>query len=301
MVEFKHILAPTDMSDASRPALAYAAACASWYGANLSLLHVVPTFDAIQMPPGTLGDPVQVIYPPSREEVIATMQRHVEAVGLASAAPYLMVEDGDPVDTILDQAISMPADLIVMGTHGRSGFNRLLFGSITEQVLHRSPCPVLTVPPHGTSAHADARFERILCAMDFSPAAMQALGFALDLGRQSRGVVIVLHAIEWLADEEPRVHAHFNVAEYRTYLLDDARARLDEVLAAADRARVDVQPVVSAGRAYREILREAEAREADLIVMGAQGRGGIGQALTGSATNQVLRAASCPVLTVRSA
>ena len=190
MVEFKHILAPTDMSEASRLALAYAAAFASWYGANLALLHVVPTFDAIQMPPGTLGESVQVVYPSSREEVIATMQRHAEAAGVASAAPYLMAEAGDPVDTIVDQAIGMPADLIVIGTHGRSGFNRLLYGSIAEQVLHRSPCPVLTVPPHSAAAHSDARFKRILCAMDFSPAAMQALGFALDLGRQSRGVCL---------------------------------------------------------------------------------------------------------------
>ena len=300
MVEFKHILAPTDLTDASRPALACAAAFASVYGASLALLHVVPTFDAIQMPPGTLGDSVQVVYPSSRDEVIATLQSHAEAIGVWAASPYLMAEAGDPVDTIVDQAVSMPADLIVMGTHGRSGFNRLLYGSVTEQVLHRAPCPVLTVPPH-SQGPLDARFRRILCAMDFSPAAMQALGFALDLGRQSRGIVILQHAIEWLADEEPRVHAHFNVAEYRTYLIEDARTRLEEVLASEDRARVDVQLVISTGRAYREILREAEARAADLIVMGAHGRGGLGQALTGSATNQVVRAASCPVLTVHAA
>ena len=75
MVEFKHILATTDMSDSSGPALAYASAFASGYGANLSLLHVVPTFDAIQLTPGTLGDAVQMVYPSSRGDVIATMQR----------------------------------------------------------------------------------------------------------------------------------------------------------------------------------------------------------------------------------
>ena len=195
MVEFRHILATTDMTDSSGPALAYASAFASGYGAHLALLHVVPTFDAIQMPPGTLGDAVQMVYPSSREEVIATMQRQVESAGLPAASLYLMAEAGDPVDTIVDQAISIPADLIVMGTHGRSGFNRMLFGSVTEHVLHRSPCPVLTVPPHSAVAPADAWFKRILCAMDFSPAAMQALGFALELGRQSRGLVIVQHAI----------------------------------------------------------------------------------------------------------
>ena len=300
MVEFKHILATTDMSEASRPALIYASAFASGYDANLALLHVVPTFDAIQMPPGTLGDAVQMVYPASRDEVLATMQRHVESAGLASASLYLMAEAGDPVDTIVDQAVSIPADVIVMGTHRRSGLNRLLYGSVTEHVLHRAPCPVLTVPAHSPSAPSGARFTRILCAMDFSPAAMQALGFALELGRRSRGLVMVQHAVE-LPDEEPRVHAHFNVAEYRTYLLEDARARLNELLASEDCANVDVQPVVSAGRSYREILKEAEARAADLIVMGAHGRGGLGHALTGSATNQVMRAAACPVLTVRAA
>ena len=301
MVEFNHILATTDMSDSSHPALAYASAFGSGYGANLSLLHVVPTFDAIQMPPGTLGDAVQMVYPSSRDEVIATMQRHVESAGLPEGSLYLMAEAGDPVDTIVDQAIGIPADLIVMGSHGRSGLNRLLYGSVTEHVLHRSPCPVLTVPSHSASAPSDAQFRRILCAMDFSPAAMQALGFALELGRRSRGIVIVQHAIEWLPDEEPRMHAHFNVAEYRVYLLEDARARLEHLLASEDQTNVDVQPVVSAGRSYREILKEAEARAADLIVMGAHGRGGIGHALTGSATNQVVRAAACPVLTVRAA
>jgi len=116
MVEFKHILATTDMSDASRPALVYASAFASGYDANLSLLHVVPTFDAIQMPPGTLGDAVQMVYPSSRDEVIATMQRHVESAGLVPASMYLMAEAGDTIDTIVDQAVSIPADLVVMAS-----------------------------------------------------------------------------------------------------------------------------------------------------------------------------------------
>ena len=110
------------------------------------------------------------------------------------------------------------------------------------------------------------------------------------------------HAIEWLPDEEPRVHAHFNVAEYRTYSARGCARPVGCRCSAPKTARgVDVQPIVAAGRAYRDILREAEARGADLIVMGAQGRGGLGQALTGSATNQVVRAAACPVLTVRAA
>jgi nucleotide-binding universal stress UspA family protein len=142
-------------------------------------------------------------------------------------------------------------------------------------------------------------FTRILCPLDFSPASLQALGFALDLVRQVNGTVFVQHAVEWLADHEPRENAHFNVPEYRQYLLDDARGRIDELLEGESHSWCAIEPMVTTGRAYREILRVASEQRVDLIVMGAQGRGGLGLALAGSATQQVVRAAACPVLTVR--
>lgn len=301
MIEFKHILCPTDLSDASRPALACASAFTVWYGARLSVLHAVPTFDAIQVPPAAFGQSVQVVYPSSREEVTAELQRQIEAVGATAASPELVVEAGDPVDTIVDLALALSCDLIVMGTHGRRGFDRLLFGSVAERTLHRAPCPVLTVPPHASAARDKVTFKRIVCATDFSPASLQALGFALDLARQANGAVTVLHSIEWLADEEPRQYAHFNVAEFRTYLIEDARKQLDQLLAGEERTWCDIESLVTTGRAYREILRVAEERTADLIVMGAQGKGGLGLRLLGSATHQVVRGARCPVLTVRGA
>jgi nucleotide-binding universal stress UspA family protein len=302
MVEFKRILCPTDLSDASRPAMTYAAAFAGWYGSRLEILHVVPTFDAIQVPPDTFGGPVQVMYPASREEVTSEVQRAAAAAGVDVGKAALAAEAGDAASVIVDRALDSAADLVVLGTHGRSGFDRLIHGSVTEQVLQRSPCPVLTIPPQ-TPAGAPAQvvFRRILCAMDFSPAALQALGFALDLGRQANGRVTVLHVVEWLAEHEPRQTAHFNVTEYRTHLLKDAHERLDEVLVGEPRTWCEIEPVVDTGRAYRRVLDRAGELGADLIVMGAQGRGGVGLALAGSTTNQVVRAASCPVLTVRSA
>jgi nucleotide-binding universal stress UspA family protein len=135
--------------------------------------------------------------------------------------------------------------------------------------------------------------------MDFSPSALQAFGFAVDLARQANGSVTVLHVIEWLAEEEPRAHAHFNVSEYRQYLTGDAHARLQALLADEPRAWCETEEVVVIGRAHREVLATAAARQTDLIVMGAQGRGSVGLALFGSTTQHVVRAATCPVLTVR--
>ena len=300
MIQFQHILCPTDLSDASRPALRYAAAIAAWYDAQLTVLHVVPTFDAIQIPPGALGETVQLVYPATHAEVVAMLQQQAEATGATAVNPALEAKAGDATDLIVGRALTLQADLVVMGTHGRSGFNRLLYGSIAEQVLHRASCPVLAVPPHAP-ATADVTFKRVVCALDFSPASLQAVGFALDLARQANGALTVLHTVEWLPEEEPRVHTHFNVPEYRQHLIDDARARIMELIGDESQTWCAIEPVVTAGRAYREILRVAKVRGADLIVMGTQGRGGIGLALAGSATQQVVRGAACPVLTVRGA
>jgi nucleotide-binding universal stress UspA family protein len=300
VVEFKHVLCPIDLSEASGSSLAYAVAFAQWYTARLTVLHVVPTFDPVQVRSGRLGDPVQFVQPVSREDVLTALRAAVDAAGGDARQATAVAEAGDPVVTIVDQAVGIPADLLVMGTHGRSGFDRLLLGSVAEKVLRKAPCPVLTVPPHApTHAPASAGFKRILCPLDFSPSALQALGFALALGQQSKGVVTVLHVIEWLTEEEPRTHAHFSVPEYRRYLTEDAYERMRPLLAEAAGPRCKFEPVVLTGRAHHEIAQTAASREADLIVMGAQGRGAVGVSLFGSTAQHVVRAANCPVLTVR--
>ena len=300
MIEFKQILCPTDLSEASVPSLTYAAALASWYKADLTVLHVVPTFDPIAVGPGAFYGPLQNVLPMSREEVLGEMRRITDKAGIGSIHAALSAEAGDPTKTIVEQALTTGADLVVMGTHGRSGFERLLIGSVAEKVLRKAPCPVLLVPPHVTAkAHPDVSFKHILCPMDFSPSALQALGFAVDLARQSGGRVTVLHALEWLAEEEPRENIHFNVPEYRRYLIDDARERVRALVAEESGAGKAIEDRVVLGRAYGEILRAAADSNTDLIVMGAQGRGGLGLTLFGSTTQQVVRAATCPVLTVR--
>jgi nucleotide-binding universal stress UspA family protein len=212
----------------------------------------------------------------------------------------VLAEAGDVPTTIVGHSLSAGADLNVMGTHGRRGFKRLLLGSVTETVLREAPCPVLTVPRHAEPALPEhPTFKRILCPVDFSPSALQALGFALDLARQADGRVTLMHAVEWLAEEEPRTSAHFNVPEYRRHMAADAEERLRLLVAEESRTWVNIENVIVSGRAHREILRAAEATSADLIVMGSQGRSGVGLALFGSTTQQVVRGATCPVLTVR--
>jgi nucleotide-binding universal stress UspA family protein len=300
VVEFKRILCPVDLSELSLRPLAYAAALARWYESDLTALHVVPTFDSFQVRAAALGEPVHVVQPMSREEVLKEVRRVVNAAGATTGRTHVVAEAGGEVATIVDHATSLPADLIVMGTHGRSGFDRFVLGSVTEKVMRKAPCPVLTVPPHASeSLGADVTFRRILCPMDFSPAALQGLGFALDLARQANGTVTLLHVVEWLGEEDPRAFVHLDVPRYRQQLVESAHERMQALLDQESRTWCEISEVVAIGRPYREVLRRADEEQSDLIVMGTQGRGGAGLLLFGSTTEQVVRAARCPVLTVR--
>jgi nucleotide-binding universal stress UspA family protein len=142
-------------------------------------------------------------------------------------------------------------------------------------------------------------FTHVLCPIDFSPSSLQALGFALDLARQANGRVTLMHSLEWLSENIPRTSMRFDTDAFRQSLADDATQRLRALVANESRTWAEIETLVVFGRAYREILRIADAKGADLIVMGAQGSGGVDLALFGSSTQQVVRRATCPVLTVR--
>jgi nucleotide-binding universal stress UspA family protein len=298
VVEFRKILCPVDLSDLSVRTLAYAGAVAKWYDGHLTVLHVVPSFTPMEVTTGL--EPISLVYATSRDEVLEQLRRTILAAGLDAGTVALTAAAGEVAATVVDQAVEMRADLLVMGTHGRSGFDRFFLGSVAEKVLRKAPCPVLTVPPHAPATPPlDVALRTVLCPVDFSPAALEAFGFALDLARRADASVVLVHVIEFLAEEEPLENAHFNVPEFRTYLLDDGRRRLDSLASGEPPLPRGVRTVVVPGRAHHEILRIAANERADLIVMGAQGRSGAALALFGSTTQQVVRGAGCPVLTIR--
>jgi nucleotide-binding universal stress UspA family protein len=297
VVEFTRVLCPVDLSDLSMRALAHAAAIARWYDAALTVLHVVPSFEPRQLRTGTIGDAVQFVQPMPRDEVMRELRSAVRGAGLDVPHATMAAEEGDAAATIVDQAAALQANLVVLGTHGRSGVDRLLLGSVTEKVLRKAPCAVLTVPPRaGDTPQAPVAFKSILCAVDFSPSSLLALGFALDLARQAGGRLTMLHSIEWLAEDDI---ARTDVLALRDELKERARMRLRQAVGDESRTWCEITETVTMGRSHREILRHADSGRADLVVMGAQGRGGAGLLLFGSTTEQVVRAAGCPVLTVR--
>jgi nucleotide-binding universal stress UspA family protein len=306
MVQFHNVLCAIDFSEISARALTHAAALARWYEAHLEVLHVVPALADDANPPARFG-PDDGAWP-SRERLLVAIERAMEAADATTPDSRPLVEEGRADEIIACRARALPADLVVMGTHGRSGFNRALLGSVTEKVLRQVSCPVLTVPPAApTRAGGPVRFKNILCAVDYSPSASKALQYALDLARQAGGAVTVLHALEYTDADDLLDPSKFDpcreeIAESRRRrqaVLDRARTQLHAQLALEPTTWCDIQEVVAVDRAYKAILGLAADADTDLIVMGAQGAGGLELLLYGSNTQHVLRAATCPVLTVR--
>jgi nucleotide-binding universal stress UspA family protein len=212
------------------------------------------------------------------------------------------VQEGRLVhDAILAQVDATGADLLVLGTHGRSGFERLFLGSVTEKVMRKATCPTLIVPPRAHDvADAPVEFPRILCPIDFSEGSLAALEYAINLAEEADGQLTLFHVTEMPAalSQEPFVVEN-ELARLHETAVNDARRRLTNLIPENARVYCTIDAAVVEGRAYREILRRAAEQKAALIVMGVHGRGALDLFLFGSTTHHVIRASTCPVLIVR--
>lgn len=151
MITLKNILCPTDFSELSVCAIEYARSFAEAYSARLHLLHVVDEAYQYWMAMGPNSIPIG----PPPDELIAAGQEGMKKFVAAHlpTPPTELVADvrlGRPFLEIIRYARETPADLIILGTHGRSGLSHVLLGSVTEKVVRKAPCPVLTVrhPTH---------------------------------------------------------------------------------------------------------------------------------------------------------
>ncbi len=300
---FKRILCTIDFSPTSSHALDQAIAIAGWYKASLTALHV---YDPVFVPVPGLPTPRERVPENELARVRGEVSALCEAAAQARVEVNVLVEVGQPAACILDRAATLPADLIVMGTHGAGGFEHLVLGSVAEKVLRKAECAVLTVPPHakGTST---LPFKRLLCAVDFSEWSLRALQLARSLAQESRAALTAVCVIEWPWPEPPAPifsdlppEQAAALTDYRRYVEAGAMRRLTELADESARAGVAIEPRLSHGKAQVEILRTAADIGADLIVMGVHARKALDVRVFGSTTYQVVRQATCPVLTLRS-
>ena len=294
-IDIRRILCPTDFSATSARAFEHAVTLAAWYEAALTILHVMPVTVVPASELAYMANPM-LLDAGLRDQIVSDLSALAlppRRVGIRAGTD---LRDGKAATEIVTAAKELPADLVVMGTHGRTGFQRLVLGSVTETVLRRVACPVLTVPVQAPAHPGPLFFKRILCATDFSPASEAAVGYAASLAAEAEGSLLLVHVLD---RDKPPALAKPPGNGGRPDFECAARARLRSALSPQDREWCSSEEIVTWGKPGPELVRLAREREAGLVVMGVHGRGLVDLMAFGSVTHQVVREAACPVLTVR--
>jgi nucleotide-binding universal stress UspA family protein len=289
-----------DFSDISRRALAHAVALGRQHEAGVTVVHVVPD-------PATLAaEPFDDARAPAperarRHQWAEDVRRFTECFG--EPRPEVVIAEGVADAEILAAAARLHAGLLCLGTHGRSGFERWVLGSVADKVLRKARLPVVTVAPRCEPPAPAGPYGRVLCAIDLSPSSVPLAECAAGLARAAGAdaLLTLLHCVEDVPEDDTMLlRAGFELRPYRRYREEQARTRLAEMAAAVQAPGLRVESAVSSGRAWRAILHRAEEHREQMIVLGAHvGEGPAGH--FGSTTDRVIREAGCPVLTWRAA
>ncbi|MEL6615625.1 MAG: universal stress protein [Bacteroidota bacterium] len=284
----RRILFPTDLSDCAEGAFSHAAFLAERFGASLHVLHVRehPGFpppdwtDALRITPEDIANDLGLPLAPEADAVDLVEMEHLET------------EASDVAAAILHQAAALDADLIVMGTHGRSGIERAVLGSVAESVVRHARCPVFTVRPTGDRASGGGwALRRVLVAVETASPPPPQVAWAASLARAYGARVDLLHTVP-ISLLTPGSTAAARTARH------ELRALEDTLLASGVR---DVVSRVVEGDPADAIVDTARVLGVDLVVVGSHGREGVRRALLGSVSERVIRSAPSPVFVARTA
>lgn len=296
MSSFSSILVPTDFSPCSDYGVAYAASLSRRLGASVHLFHIIET-DYLDH--GALyGQTALLNMAEVEESAVRSLEQRASTIRDQGLDVETHIHKGIPADMLLDMAKKLGCDLIVVGTHGHTGFNRFLFGSTCERLVRQAPVPVLAVKrPSKDSEFNDADFkvDRILCTTDLSDLSKNALPYAQDLCAQLDASLLLLHVVDTRYESMPHLAAVDQASTREAH--KHAELALKEI--ASNLGELSVETRVLDGSPHDRIEAVILENDIDLLIMTTHGRTGVLHALLGSTAEKVVRIASCPVLTIR--
>ena len=293
-VNLKTILCATDFSETSDRAAVFAAAMAAEFKARLIVAHVIDV-GAGAMYGEAFIDPADL---KARLENYAT--EHLDSViGDRIDEWEPMIALGRPAEELSRLAGSEGVDLAVAATHGRSGLERFVLGSVTERMMHTLPCPLLVVP-NAPDARPFSGFKKILVGCDFSPDSTLAVEFGFSLAQEFEAELFLTHVIEPdLFHGLLGAGGHKTDRHQREELRDKLLKDLADLIPPHAVNWCHPHTTLLAGQPHEELIKYAVINDLDLIVLGIHGRGFVENLLVGSTTDRVIRTGPCPVLSVR--
>ncbi len=302
---FSHILCATDFSPSAERGLAIALKLAADLDAKLTLLHVD---DSLWMTMGNLA-PLPDMKKEGRKRIEEELRELRDRHELAPA--QIEVLEGKAHELIAEKVASSGADLLVIGSHGSSGWERRHLGSVTEKLLHRVEVSILVVPPKTDPAgkvlrenvsERDLSFERLLLAVDLGATSEATVTDAVELARLYHSKLLVLHVTAPLEALFPGSGGFWSGSE-RSELearLEQARAReMSSVVPATVKDEIAAELRIREGVAYEVIGSTARDEKVDLVILGANGRGKNERGWLGSTAHKVVRMGAGPSLIVK--
>ena len=294
MLEIELILCPVDFSEFSIRAYHYALSLAEHYRAKLVAQHIVELWRYPYADYAACAGDYQEFCRALREGGKERLREFVKKHTHNEIQPELVVHEGAAPDCILSLAQARKTDLIVMGTHGRRGYDRLVLGSVTNRVMRKTPCPVLAIckAPHDASATGEGRHDvhhlnRILFCTDFSENSELALNYAISATTEYDAELTLLHVLEEVPSPVTTEEAVATAAK-----------QLDKLIPERVRKTLKIKTAVRIGKPYQQIIQLVLETKIDTVVMGVRGRGALDLAVFGSTTYRVLQLGTCPVLAV---
>lgn len=300
MSAVQRILVPTDFSSNAEYAIRYAFAFAKKTGATIDFVHVLePLCDRVVYDIALEENNVANVNRIAREvslERLKKLAHRAEALGIISDTH---LESGAAVDVITALAKELGSTVVVLASHGHSGFDALVFGSTSEKLIRLSPSPVLVIKhPEYEFVQQDSldiHLTKVLCPIDFSDFSKRVLPLAVTICREYNATLVLAHVVEPHVEMSPFLSelsmSHVEPQESTVH------THIEQVAKQIQDCAVD--EVILEGSVHRELVNLIDAHGIGLVIMATHGRGGIAHAVFGSTTEKMIRSAPCPVLTLR--
>ena len=299
-IQVKSILCSTDFSDYSNHGITYGIALAKEFGAKLYVCHVIDLADATIYGEG-FSD---IVEQPKR--MIDYSLEYLERLIGDQPLPFdwePLIITGHTGIEVARVAEEKKVDLAILATHGRSGFKRLILGSVTEYLLQALPCPLLIVrrPERDfiSPEKQEVELEKILIGCDFSPDSSLGFQYGLNLAQEFQSELHLAHVIQPAVYKgllKPKVEPG---EEFQQDMRDQLNDKLINMVPKEARNWCNPITILLAGQPYEELTKYAVVHNVDLIVLGVRGHSLSELLFVGSTTERVVRQAPCPVLSVR--
>lgn len=281
-ISLKNILYATDFSPTAEAALPYVSAIATEFASKVFAVHVRVPDSYAMVPPENWLTLAQSAEEQIKKEAASLHKR------LGGIPHEILIGEGDPWSLISEVIQKQEIDLLVLGTHGRTGIEKLMLGSVAEMIFRQATCPVLTIGPLASEyGNRHVGLRKLLCATDFTPESLAAAPFALSFAQAHHANLTLLNVME-----SPKTAG----------TLESTRRVLQALVPEDVQLESPPKFVIRHGDVADKILEVAREIRADLIVLGvrsAEGRIGIATHIARPIAHRVLIQAPCPVLTVR--